>query len=370
MDKQYKDAIVSGGLDLLQNGVGSMVNAGINLALSKRNSDMQLQNQRQLNQEAYDRQLEFWHMQNSYNSPAAQIARLRLAGLNPALMNGQSMSNQAGSLSSVQGGNAQTPTQGVNFDSMDSFLVRIAQLKQMGLVDEQTDLFVQQVIGQELSNDLSRIAKARGWTAQQVEELERIAKEKSLFGDDYSPSDNPFSDYSYEDNLEWAYNEYNLRRELTESQIAYNDALTEYSKAQTDTEKEQAANLVVERGLTLLKYDTEKSLAKLNNFKSKKLQQDYMYDQVLKPLEQNAMIIANRAGRADAKLKEVQAALENFKFKLRSNDDGDPNVYGYFSDLLDTIGGILGVVISPSAKAGKAANVSSKSAEFVSNATF
>lgn len=37
---------------------------------------------------AYQRQVEMWNMQNEYNSPAAQVQRLKDAGLNPALVYG------------------------------------------------------------------------------------------------------------------------------------------------------------------------------------------------------------------------------------------------------------------------------------------
>lgn len=49
---------------------------------------------------------EWWDMQNAYNSPAAQVARMREAGLNPALLYGSAPSNTASELSSASGGAA------------------------------------------------------------------------------------------------------------------------------------------------------------------------------------------------------------------------------------------------------------------------
>ena len=50
--------------------------------------------------EAYDKSrkdsLEFWNMQNAYNSPSAQMARFKEAGLNPNLIYGQGNSGNAG----------------------------------------------------------------------------------------------------------------------------------------------------------------------------------------------------------------------------------------------------------------------------------
>lgn len=52
----------------------------------------------------YQRQLEFWNIQNDYNTPSAQVSRLKDAGLNPAAAVGQVASNGYGQqLSSVPG---------------------------------------------------------------------------------------------------------------------------------------------------------------------------------------------------------------------------------------------------------------------------
>lgn len=51
---------------------------------------------RQFSREMYDKQfqdnLRFWNMQNEYNSPLKQMERLKLAGLNPAMLYGKSAS--------------------------------------------------------------------------------------------------------------------------------------------------------------------------------------------------------------------------------------------------------------------------------------
>lgn len=58
---------------------------------------------------AYNRQKEFWNMQNAYNTPKAQMDRLKAAGLNPALMYGQGNTGNAQNLSGVQKANVQGP---------------------------------------------------------------------------------------------------------------------------------------------------------------------------------------------------------------------------------------------------------------------
>lgn len=62
----------------------------------------------QYNRERSDN-LEFWRMQNSYNSPTAQVSRLKSAGLNPALMYGGSASGASGMAGSLSAPSAQSP---------------------------------------------------------------------------------------------------------------------------------------------------------------------------------------------------------------------------------------------------------------------
>lgn len=70
------------------NAVGSLIgNAqqnNYNQQMAQYNYDMQ----RQLAEEAYQRDLNMWNKQNAYNAPSAQMDRLRAAGLNPNLVYG------------------------------------------------------------------------------------------------------------------------------------------------------------------------------------------------------------------------------------------------------------------------------------------
>lgn len=53
------------------------------------------------------RELQFWHMQNAYNDPLAQMQRLSNAGLNPNLVYGSGATTEAAKLSAAS---AQTPS--------------------------------------------------------------------------------------------------------------------------------------------------------------------------------------------------------------------------------------------------------------------
>lgn len=62
---------------------------------------------------AYNRQVEFWNLQNSYNDPSKQIDRLRSAGINPSLTyaNG-GLNNIGASTPSVSQGSTASPVTG------------------------------------------------------------------------------------------------------------------------------------------------------------------------------------------------------------------------------------------------------------------
>lgn len=91
-------ALIAGGSALLGGGLDSLSSANLN----RRN--------RRFAREMYERQygdnLAFWHQQNNYNSPQAQMQRFRDAGLNPNLIYGAGNSGPAGPISTPD---VQTP---------------------------------------------------------------------------------------------------------------------------------------------------------------------------------------------------------------------------------------------------------------------
>lgn len=84
-------AVIAGGAALLGTGVNAAATGNQN------------RKNRQHAEKMYEKQkadnLNFWHQQNSYNSPEAQMARLQAAGLNPHLVYGNgSAVNTAGDI--------------------------------------------------------------------------------------------------------------------------------------------------------------------------------------------------------------------------------------------------------------------------------
>lgn len=99
-------------------GLGSIVGSAIGAGAQRRANiqNMQLakyQNNWQTaeNEKAYARSVEMWNMQNQYNSPTAQMSRLRQAGLNPNLVYGSGVTgNSAGSAPQYQPAKIQRAT--------------------------------------------------------------------------------------------------------------------------------------------------------------------------------------------------------------------------------------------------------------------
>jgi hypothetical protein len=96
----------------------AVVTAGLNAASQGFNAAMQgsmNRKTREWNEKMYQMQrqhsLQDWTMQNEYNSPAAQMQRLKMAGLNPNLVYGKGADNVSGAVRSadVKGWNPQAP---------------------------------------------------------------------------------------------------------------------------------------------------------------------------------------------------------------------------------------------------------------------
>lgn len=90
---------------------------------------------RKFTREMYDRQkndnIEFWNMQNSYNTPAAQMERFKAAGLNPNLMYGQGNNGNSSPISTpdVQPLNLRNPEWGNALGGGLAKLSAIADIK-------------------------------------------------------------------------------------------------------------------------------------------------------------------------------------------------------------------------------------------------
>lgn len=76
-------------------GASNIASGVIGNLFQKRNLGMQTQQNKELADYQYSKDLEMWHLQNLYNSPKAQMQRFAEAGLNPNLMYGKGTSGNA-----------------------------------------------------------------------------------------------------------------------------------------------------------------------------------------------------------------------------------------------------------------------------------
>ena len=112
----------------------------------------QAQWQQQENEKAYQRSLNMWNLQNEYNSPTQQMARIRAAGLNPNLVYGNGVTgNSSGSTPQYEPAKFSAPTmqayRGWNLgisDAISQFLSYRTAKAQVDNMEAQNSLIRQQ----------------------------------------------------------------------------------------------------------------------------------------------------------------------------------------------------------------------------------
>ncbi|MEQ3162441.1 hypothetical protein AAA214_04720 [Parabacteroides goldsteinii] len=175
-------AIIAGGASLLGSalGFGSQKKTNkANMELAKYQNEWQTQE----NEKAYQRNLQMWNLQNEYNSPTQQMARLRSAGLNPNLVYGSGATgNSAGStpqyqpadikraeLSSYRGWN-----QGLT-DAVSNFLAYRSNRAQVENMEAQNSL-----IRQQTATEATRQANIAASTARSEFDLSQANRLKDV----------------------------------------------------------------------------------------------------------------------------------------------------------------------------------------------
>lgn len=139
----------------------------------------QSQWQQQENEKAYQRSLKMWNLQNEYNSPTQQMARIRAAGLNPNLVYGNGVAgNSAGSTPQYEPARFNAPTmqayRGWNLgisDAVSQFLAYRTVKAQVDNMEAQNSL-----IRQQTATEATRQANVAASTARSEFDL-NMAKE-------------------------------------------------------------------------------------------------------------------------------------------------------------------------------------------------
>lgn len=175
-------AIIAGGASLL----GSALGFGSQKKTNKANMELaKYQNewQSQENEKAYQRNLQMWNLQNEYNSPTQQMARLRSAGLNPNLVYGNGVTgNSAGSAPQYQPADIKraelSPYRGWNqglSDAVSNFLAYRSNRAQVENMEAQNSL-----IRQQTATEATRQANIAASTARSEFDLSQANRLKDV----------------------------------------------------------------------------------------------------------------------------------------------------------------------------------------------
>lgn len=175
-------AIIAGGASLLGSalGFGSQKKTNkANMELAKYQNEWQTQE----NEKAYQRNLKMWNLQNEYNSPTQQMARLRSAGLNPNLVYGSGVTgNSAGSTPQYQPADIKraelSPYRGWNqglTDAVSNFLAFRSNRAQVENMEAQNSL-----IRQQTATEATRQANIAASTARSEFDLSQANRLKDV----------------------------------------------------------------------------------------------------------------------------------------------------------------------------------------------
>ena len=219
--------IFEGGLNLGSNWLAGLLENGLDFNSYRKKADYQYQLSEKMAQNAYNRQLDFWNKQNAYNTPSAMVGRMVDAGLNPA----QSITPQpAGNLSSVSTPMPSASSSRPNIiGGLETFGEIIKSVKELGLLDKETELKAKELISKQLDIDLQKLAKAAGFSDNMIKDMDRRAQWESIYGNDVPVPDNPylgefFPEHTFRNSYEQQYREGEHRIRLIDAEIIESNA--------------------------------------------------------------------------------------------------------------------------------------------------
>lgn len=183
-------------------GIGSAIQARKNRKLARELAQKQQDFQSAEAEKAYQRNLEMWNKQNAYNSPAAQMARLEAAGLNPNLAYGSLGSSTAGTPPAYNPVSAVQPSDAIYSNPYDSISQMGTNLNANALSDAQ-------------------VAQTRAQTKNLEEQNYRLAVERiNLLPAQIADQLNQFSYNPKMREQAYAMGAYNIKRAEKDLQLA------------------------------------------------------------------------------------------------------------------------------------------------------
>lgn len=103
------------------------------------------------------RELDYWNLQNAYNDPSAQMARLRNAGLNPNLVYGTGATTEAAGLQAKQAHQANFKAPQIDLASVAQQAIMTRQAEaNIRRTNAETEAIETRTAGHEFQNELNR----------------------------------------------------------------------------------------------------------------------------------------------------------------------------------------------------------------------
>lgn len=161
-------------------GIGSAIQARKNRKLARELAQKQQDFQSSEAEKAFQRNIEMWNKQNAYNSPAAQMARLEAAGLNPNLAYGSLGSSTAGTPPAYNPVSAVQPSDAIYSNPFDSISQMGANLNANALADAQVAQTRANTRNVELQNYRVQLENATLLPAQIQDALNSFAFNKEI----------------------------------------------------------------------------------------------------------------------------------------------------------------------------------------------
>lgn len=351
---KFKDIIVPSAIDFGFGAVGSGFSSALSMATAKRNADIQYQYNKKLADDAYQRDIDFWNMQNAYNSPAAQVSRLRQAGLNPALLNGGIQGNTAGDLSSTPQASIGMPA-GTKVDNPVTSLGVVAQmsktLSDADLVDEQTKYWMQETANSFLENILQQLNGKDQWlrikdSAKTMGfEIPDSDKYDELFGVGARSADGVSPSQTAEDVA---------RQQIAESSARMDQLLSDTLKTLNDIKNDNIRlDFDVQMGtkeyeLEVQKFAQQKVVdyyqiaylrAQQLHIDSQTAAQEYMNTYIL-PMQQRVMASQEALNLSQADVAKIQEAYTKLQKDVQTGDA--QGFVTYVNHYINNICGIIG----------------------------
>lgn len=172
------DAEINAGAQILSQGVNVYANSSAN------------KKTREWNEKMYGRQrsdaLADWSMQNQYNSPAAQMERLKAAGLNPNLVYGNGATQASSTVRSSEGGSYRHQPAQIDFGGILLSMYELQRTQaQTNLLKEQKEVMIEErrnkgLYGDTMAFDLGMKGELRDTSLQyKQQQLKKLQADTS-----------------------------------------------------------------------------------------------------------------------------------------------------------------------------------------------